>query len=343
MHPVVGGLEMAETDLITLPRATVQQALEALECIEYGICGIDYGPSDDTTESAITALRAALEQPEQENPTRQMPEWMDYDQATDVLTIHGRRYSAAMFGERGFLSPAGTLLQVAEGQPDCVTLMTVAALEQPEQCMAHGECFGGQCIYTSRSGQPEQDTDCHAQGICQRSGYGIGRPEQEPDRWGEGYEAGYAAGMAEMKQEQAEPDAYGYASRLAVAIWEKHYKATAANWKPLPDLMGVLTQIDNMTAGLTRQQAQPEQAEPVAIVEIVVPHLESIGIKHILGAHFPQVGDYLYTAPPRREWVGLTDEEIMELLDYGQYGRVPEYARNFVDAIEAKLKEKNHD
>jgi len=43
----------------------------------------------------------------------------------------------------------------------------------------------------------------------------------------------------------------------------------------------------------------------------------------------------------KREWQGLTDEEIMELLDYGQYGRVPEYARNFVDAIEAKLKEKN--
>ena len=42
-----------------------------------------------------------------------------------------------------------------------------------------------------------------------------------------------------------------------------------------------------------------------------------------------------------KEWQGLTDEEIMEMLDYGQYGRVPEYARNFVDAIEAKLKEKN--
>jgi hypothetical protein len=67
--------------------------------------------------------------PEQENPTRQMPEWMDYDQATDVLTIHGRRYSAAMFGERGFLSPAGTLLQVAEGQPDSVTLMTILPTE----------------------------------------------------------------------------------------------------------------------------------------------------------------------------------------------------------------------
>ena len=43
----------------------------------------------------------------------------------------------------------------------------------------------------------------------------------------------------------------------------------------------------------------------------------------------------------KREWVGLTDEEIREILDYGQYGRVPQYARNFVDAIEAKLREKN--
>jgi hypothetical protein len=54
-----------------------------------------------------------------------------------------------------------------------------------------------------------------------------------------------------------EPDAYGYASRLAVAIWEQHYKATAPQWKPLDDLMGVLTQIDNMTAGLTAQR-QPQ-------------------------------------------------------------------------------------
>ena len=45
--------------------------------------------------------------------------------------------------------------------------------------------------------------------------------------------------------------------------------------------------------------------------------------------------------PPQRTWVGLTDEEIMGILDYGKYGHVPQYARNFVDAIEAKLKEKN--
>lgn len=44
----------------------------------------------------------------------------------------------------------------------------------------------------------------------------------------------------------------------------------------------------------------------------------------------------------QRNWQGLTDEEIMGMLDYGQYGRIPEYARNFVDAIEAKLKERNN-
>ena len=62
--------------------------------------------------------------------------------------------------------------------------------------------------------------------------------------------------------QQAEPDAYGYASRLAVALWEKHYKDIAPQWKPLDDLMGVLTQIDNMTSGLTRLE---QQAEPVAL------------------------------------------------------------------------------
>lgn len=69
------------------------------------------------------------------------------------------------------------------------------------------------------------------------------------------------ASLAAYLSRQAEPDAYGYASRLAVAIWEKHYKDAAPQWKPLDDLMGVLTQIDNMTSGLPRLA---QQAEPVA-------------------------------------------------------------------------------
>jgi len=48
----------------------------------------------------------------------------------------------------------------------------------------------------------------------------------------------------------------------------------------------------------------------------------------------------LYAAPPQREWVGLTDEEILEIdkgLDARSYSLFA-YTR----AIEAKLKEKNH-
>ena len=54
-----------------------------------------------------------------------------------------------------------------------------------------------------------------------------------------------------------------------------------------------------------------------------------------------KLGNIPATQPPQRTWVGLTDEEIIEMLNYGKYGHVPQYVRNFVDAIEAKLKEKN--
>jgi len=43
-----------------------------------------------------------------------------------------------------------------------------------------------------------------------------------------------------------------YAQRLATYLWEQHYKADAPDWKPLEDMTGVLTQIDNMIVGLVR-------------------------------------------------------------------------------------------
>jgi hypothetical protein len=83
---------------------------------------------------------------------------------------------------------------------------------------------------------------------------------------------------------------------------------------------------------LRARLAQPEP-EPVADKYLMEVECTKCGAK--------QDGVLTVTAPPQREWQGLTDEEIMKMLDYGQYGRVPAYARNFVDAIEAKLKEKN--
>jgi hypothetical protein len=45
---------------------------------------------------------------------------------------------------------------------------------------------------------------------------------------------------------------YDYAKDLAIYLWEKHYKEDAPEWEPSPDLMGVLTQIDNMICRLVR-------------------------------------------------------------------------------------------
>ena len=45
--------------------------------------------------------------------------------------------------------------------------------------------------------------------------------------------------------------------------------------------------------------------------------------------------------PAKPQWQGLTDDELMEILGYVTHGYIPDYTRNFVDAIEAKLKEKN--
>lgn len=47
----------------------------------------------------------------------------------------------------------------------------------------------------------------------------------------------------------------------------------------------------------------------------------------------PAKGTLLHTTPPKREWQGLTDEEIDELRD--------ETLREFARAIQAKLKENN--
>lgn len=45
--------------------------------------------------------------------------------------------------------------------------------------------------------------------------------------------------------------AHNYATRIAWSTWNKHYREIVQNWEPCGDLMGVLTQIDNMLTGLT--------------------------------------------------------------------------------------------
>jgi len=53
------------------------------------------------------------------------------------------------------------------------------------------------------------------------------------------------------------------------------------------------------------------------------------------------IGTLLYTTPPKREWVGLTPEDILVLFDeHNLYGsKLVEFTR----AVETKIKEKNND
>ena len=75
-------------------------------------------------------------------------------------------------------------------------------------------------------------------------------------------------------------------------------------------------------------------------IDEVRKHFDAVGC----GTIYKTAGEDrtpLYTTPPQRPWVGLTDEEIKEII--GPWGDTPikGYTRKLFDQIENKLKEKN--
>ena len=82
--------------------------------------------------------------------------------------------------------------------------------------------------------------------------------------------------------------------------------------------------------------AEREKQEPVAWVcyGISSDEKHSIDYEQAEIDAIP-VGTMLYTTPPAREWVGLTDDDYEELL------RTREWGVYLIEAVEAKLKEKN--
>jgi hypothetical protein len=152
-------------------RTAAQQALEALESLY-----LTLPPESVLAKSLnlrITALKAALEQPEQTCNCR----WVG-DVQTQQCTLHEAHVDAIHeWAERA---------KAAEAK--------LAALEQPEQEeYTLVAWFNGKPVYSA----PPRCPNCAS----------LEAQNTELDRWGAGYEAGYAAGMAEMKPEQ-EPVAW---------------------------------------------------------------------------------------------------------------------------------------
>ena len=89
--------------------------------------------------------------------------------------------------------------------------------------------------------------------------------------------------------------------------------------------------------------AETEKQEPVAWVcyGISSDEKHSIDYEQAEIDAIP-VGTMLYTTPPAREWVGLTDDEIEEMHYKIKAQNMGSYkAEDIYRAIEAKLKEKN--
>ena len=94
---------------------------------------------------------------------------------------------------------------------------------------------------------------------------------------------------------------------------------------PLP------AEIDHVMEALRARLAQPEP-EPVAwtVRGLITDFSRDFSAYQTKTYTVP-----LYTAPPQREWVGLTNEEIKDILDCGRGGLVD------IKKAEQKLKEKN--
>jgi hypothetical protein len=126
-------------------------------------------------------------------------------------------------------------------------------------------------------------------------------------------------------------------------VWHyAHSKATARIAEQCDEAITSLRKaIQEEALRNVQRIGQEIEQEPIANLEIVDlgdgnKHFDNHWLSDLRSL---PCGDYLlYTHPPQRTWVGLTDKEIMkEWLKTGPSYPIPIFAR----AIEAKLKEKN--
>ena len=90
---------------------------------------------------------------------------------------------------------------------------------------------------------------------------------------------------------------------------------------------------------MSAYQPTPEQEQAIReyLQEAVVPLIEQVLVRK-LGQAMSFAAEQL--VQPKREWQGLTEDEINEVLG-GDIRDEPSGELKFVRAIEAKLKEKN--
>ena len=95
---------------------------------------------------------------------------------------------------------------------------------------------------------------------------------------------------------------------------------------------------DEVYASIEALRARLAQPEPEPVAWADKYDLDREGHDFWVSRQQPaKNGVPLYTAPPQREWKGLTDEELLDIADMA-------YANDLelLQTLQAKLKEKNH-
>ncbi len=125
-------------------------------------------------------------------------------------------------------------------------------------------------------------------------------------------------------------DAYGYAKRLAEAIYQTHYKQDSTEWKPLDTTLGVLTQIDNMISGLVKK---PSEQKPVVWMYQDKSTNEVRFQKHM--RDFVDHGQTYETPLYANEWaIPLKDGTNIK---YNPTETNSDYERGFIDGMQKQM------
>jgi len=124
----------------------------------------------------------------------------------------------------------------------------------------------------------------------------------------------------------------------------KQERLTVEYWNECVDAITAIKQArsDHTEDNLEMVVAPVQEPRCAVIVEVFGKDWRLDYMSLPVGKHKLYTQQYIYTTPPaaQRQWVGLTDEEIKPLCDENRiiYGA---YTVDFIQAIEAKLKEKN--
>jgi len=200
------------------------------------------------------------------------------------------------------------------------------AMESISDCYVGDDDDAGECASCHERSYKPHAPDCKKQNAITALRAELAQQAQEPVTQMRGN------ALARWAHEQEEPPDTGWQRD-----WQRGYE-TARRWVRQVGLPSLAQQEAPKGGG---NLPPPLQAEPVQ--EPVAPYAWMAVGGTIWRRKTSEDDVPLYTRPPRREWQSLSEEDMEDLLPLYSDPSADAEMLEFARAIEAKLKEKNHD